>query len=236
MPRKLRRLKLDRVDLVDSGANPGANITLFKHRTESPSAGTRRVHISAVPKETEKVTKTADELQAAHDAEMTESRELAAARLTEIEELRADVERTVSEADTDSAEVQKQLDDVTSRVEKTEIENAELRKADRVRTFIAKAKAYDLPEQIAPMLMEADEHFSEDSKQQFDGLLAQAKTEKLFAQLSDPGAEGEDAATRLQKAAKARVDEGLEPTIEQARVAAVEADSSLREGYERASV
>ncbi len=181
------------------------------------------------------MTKTADELQAAHAAELTELRERLVSVETERDEAKDATATAVSEADTDSAEVQKQLDDVTGRVEKTEAENAKLRTAERTRTFIEKAKAHDLPEQIAPMLMAADEHFSEEESKQLDGLLAQAKTEKLFAQLSDAGAEGEDAATRLQKAAKARVDEGLEPTIEQARVAAVEADSSLREGYEKVS-
>lgn len=38
MPTKLKDLKITKVDFVDAGANPGANILLFKHREGAPAA------------------------------------------------------------------------------------------------------------------------------------------------------------------------------------------------------
>jgi len=40
MPKKLKNIKLDRVDLVAEGANPGAHIEIFKHATEELNKAT----------------------------------------------------------------------------------------------------------------------------------------------------------------------------------------------------
>ena len=148
----------------------------------------------------------------------------------EIAELRASIDALTVERD-EAIEKADTSDDVEVRKALQE-EVAQLRKSERTRVFAEKAVAAKLPAEYGQLLEAADENFDDAAKTQLDGLLDQVEKGKLFAQISDPGAESiGDAKVQLAKAAKARMDEGLEPTIEQARVAAVAADPSLREAY-----
>lgn len=54
MPTKLKDLKVTKVDFVDAGANPGANILLFKHKEGADAAAKSEVVVSKMEIATEK--------------------------------------------------------------------------------------------------------------------------------------------------------------------------------------
>lgn len=241
--RLLRRLKLDRVDLVPRGANPEANIMLFKNRNDtSASASTVAAIVTSKEKvmsDTELEAKveelekqltdaTAERDEAKAKLEETSEAELEAAR-NRIAELESELEKS------DKTDVRKKLDELAA-------ENEKLRKAERRRTFVEKAQTYkDLgdPARIAPLLEEADEHFSEESQKTLvsflDAASEQVEKGKLFAQLSDPGRESDDWESQLAKAAQERVeksDGGL--TIEQAKTQIMHENAELRDEYLKA--
>jgi chromosome segregation ATPase len=254
--RLLRRLKLDRVDLVPAGASPGADIRLFKREKEGGKGPSdHKSTVAPMPEKEEKVAETTEKSPEELQAELDETKQKLEAAESELDETKGKLEGT-SEAEVESLKskleekeqelakakgepnVQKELDEAKDEIEK-------LRKAERRRTFVEKAKAFEKvgpPEKIAPLLEAADEHFSEEDQDTLSKLLKGAveQIEKgaLFAQLADVDAEAEDFETKLEKRAKERVEKSDEKlTIEQAKVEIMREDPDLRRAYqeERAS-
>jgi hypothetical protein len=247
----LRRLKLDRVDLVPRGANPEAHIAFYK-----TSDGTRYdSRPDGSPNEENAVSKTIEELQTALDEAtaarakadeeleaMTDERDDAvdkaaatpAAEMEKVEAKLVEAEAALDEA-RGEPDVQKQLDETKETL-------AKLEKERRTESFIRKAEKFSelgTPEMIGGLLDAADQHFTEEQQKVLASLLAgaaeQVEKGNLFAQLADPDASpGEGWEERLAKAAAERVTKsegGL--TIEQAKAQIITEDRDLqREHYE----
>ena len=176
---------------------------------------------------------------AEQEAELEKARadlEAAQADVTKLAEVEAELAK-VKEDDGDTAKaeaaaVRKELDETREALAKIETEQ-------RTATFVAKARQFDglgKPEEIAPLLMKADEHFTDEEKAKLEGLLKGATEQvakgALFSQFSQPAKDGPDSwEERLNKAARERVEKGASPTVEQAKVAIMHEDAELRAEY-----
>lgn len=240
--KRLKKLRLTRVDLVPAGANPGAHIRLFKAAKEaedgprdpagdsanvrnpvktSPagvvSNSVKSANPPEVPTMTEPVTAGAPDVQAELDA---------------VKKQLADTEAQLAAAATpDESDVRKDLD-------ATRAELDTLRKAQRASEFVEKARKFSTlgdAEQIGRLLEAADSHFGEDEQKAFSQILKSAaeQVEKgsLFKRLSQDADEPQTWEAKLQEAARDRVAKGDAPTVEQAKVQIMREDKELRREY-----
>ena len=244
--RRLRRLKVGRVDLVPKGANQFARIELFKRAAASLSAEDRKVRedrdeaaevdsmgdkktaedFQAKVEEMEKlqaeVKKTKDELEKTRE-------ELAETPKAELDKAQEEVTKLKAELEkSKDADVQKQLDETTAEV-------VELRKEQREAKFAKAAKPLSTlgsVEEIAEMLADVDESASDKTSEFLNkllkGIAKQAEESDLFKRLSTGGNDSPTTAEeRVNEMARDRVAKGESETIEQAKVAVVEADPEL---------
>ena len=137
-----------------------------------------------------------------------------------------------------SAGVEKAAPETITKAEADSLRNEiEILKADkREATYIAKAEK-DFPTlgnatAIAKMLIAADDSFEKAEADTLRTMLkafaAQADAGALFEQFGKTDAEPNDREAELEKAAKERVEKGESKTIEQARVAVMDANPALR--------
>ena len=242
MRRFLRRLKFDRVDLVDQGANPHAHLTLFKRHIENPqiSDGIPMVLPTNPPEDSDDMATLLGKREKTPDEPLEE----------QLEELRKQNEQTEAElkkakeklAGSDDGDV------VTSQIlrkEKEELEGElqELRKAERMRAFINKAadfKTISDPERLGSLLEEADRGMSDDNQEYLGRLLMAAKsaaevdkTSRIFDQLASVEPVEESWDVKLEKRAKELAD-SQKITIEQAKMKVMEEDPALRAEYQKA--
>ncbi len=189
-------------------------------QTETPTPETETPEATA-----EVTTPEATEVETP-EAEVTET----PAAEAKPEPVAAGVEKAEAES------IRKELDDAKATIAKMQ---ADARKA----TFIAKAKTEYAPlgdaEQIATLLMKADEHFNEAERDQLHALLSGAakrvESGDLFAQFGKGDAESESAEDRLSKAAWEMVEKGEATTIEQAKVKAMKVNPELRKDYQESA-
>lgn len=248
--RNLRKLKLSRVDLVPKGSNPGAHIAFFKDAPEDDATETNSPDSQGQTNSKENPmsqTETTAEVTEAATAEV-ENTEVTEATTTEATEATTD---TATEAATEAtpelvaAGVEKSEPEPITKEEAEAIrkENAELR-ADvekmaaekRKAEFIAKAEkdfgSLGNSVAIGEMLMKAEDAFGESEVKTLNTMLKalteQAETGDLFAQFGKAEDEPTDREAQLETLAKERVEKGESPTIQQARVAVMDAHPELR--------
>lgn len=253
--RTLRTLKLSRVDLVPKGSNPGAHIALFKEAPESSDATESISPESSGPTNSKEnpMSQTATEATATEEVEATEATETenteATTEVTETTEAAETTEATAEVATPEpalaGAGVEKSAPESITKAEADAIrkENADLAakvtkmEADARRaTFIAKAEedfgTLGNSVAIGEMLMKAEDAFGENEVNTLNTMLKalteQAVTGDLFKQFAKGDADATDRETELEKAAAERVEKGESKTIEQARVAVMDANPALR--------
>ena len=241
--RRLRRLKLSRVDLVPRGSNPHSHIELFKREKES-SDNESSVAVVRNAKGDAVADKTQDELKAELEKVQTEKAtadaELAKARKELAETPAAEVEKAKAEVAKLKAELEKSKDaDVRKELDSAKAELVKITKERRTERFEKEAQSFtDLgpAKTIGKLLESADEHFDENSQKAFKQLLASAAKQveegALFKRLSEDGGEPQDWQTKLNEAARDRVAKGTSPTVEQAKVKIMEEDPELRKEYQ----
>ena len=214
--RRLRRLKLDRVDLVGAGANPGAYVAL--HKSDEPRTNETGETI-------ETMSETSVEVEAVEAVEPVA--EVTVEPVAEIEpaaepELVAASRETVTKAEHDA---------VVEQLAKMQ-ENAELREF----TDIAKSELGSLPEKpeaMGALLRKCKSALSESEYQSLFRLLkaanAQTDTSALFAQYGNP-TETDAVSVEDQVTAKAKelVESGGAATIEQATLKVLTDSPELR--------
>ncbi len=220
--RRLRRLKLDRIDLVDAGANPGAHISLFKREgvrsevSETSDGVTTVPSVATKTKEAPPVDETAEETP---DAPVEET----------------PAEKPETSKDFAASALRKEL-------QERDEELAELRKEKRMRHFIEKAGDFSTvaePERLGLLLEEAERVLSDDNQEYLTKILKAAKsasevesTSKIFEQLSQTEVEDEPWDQKLEKRAKEVADsQGI--TIEQAKAKVMTEDPELRAEYQK---
>ena len=237
MARRLRRLFFDRVDLVDAGANPGANITLFKREKVRPGkVGT----LPPVESETSK-EKTLPSLLKREKSEEVEEQDADELR-AEVEKLRKQLDERDEKPDfTSAGERDLEIEELRKQAKRREQEVEELRKEKRIREFVKQASEFDTvaePTSLGGLLEEADRVLSEENVELMSKILVAARaaseqehTSKLFSQLTKTESEvAEDPKETLEKAAKARASE-KNITIEQATTEVISEDAELRKAY-----
>lgn len=223
----LRGLEIDRADLVPAGANPGAHITLFKHERDSTSPVPNQEAPVMDPKE----QAPAPELVAKADLD---------AAMQEIKDAKAEAEALQKQlADAQDARVE--AEQVRKELEDQRAEIAKMRQEAREREFIAKAdefKTLGPVTEIAKVLMDVDDHCSDETKQTVQRILsgAAAQVEKgdLFSAFArtDPADDGSWEDQLLAKA-KDLVEKGDAPTIEIAQQKVMQSDADLRRSYQQ---
>jgi len=145
------------------------------------------------------------------------------------------LQKALEDEKTARAEATTKAADLADRVAKMEAK-------ERTAEFVAKAK--DLPNlggpnELGGMLMVISEKVPEDTFKALDRILkaANAQLEKgaLFVARGDGGADGadgeDDINAKVEKLAKARVEAGTSPTIEQAKLAVLKENRDLASAY-----
>lgn len=193
--------------------------------TETPAEATEATTAEVEDNTTETVTETSAEATTDTTETATEATPEPVAAGVE----KADPE-TITKAEADA--IRKENADLRESVAKME---ADKRRAE----FIAKAEkdfgSLGNSVGIGEMLMKAEDAFGEAESNTLQTVLkalaAQADTGKLFSQFAKTDAEGDTPAERLEKRAKELVEKGEAKTIEQAKVAVMNADAELRKDY-----
>lgn len=214
MPRKLRNLKLDRVDLVTAGANPGAFVMLHKFDAPDNLEGQmadKPVEAPEAPvKKDDKVSQEAETVAKA-DFEALQK------QLQEMADLR--------KAETDKSA------ELAERIAKMERER-------KTAEFVAKARELanmGAASELGLMLLEASEGMSPESYQLLERTLkaANAQVEKgaLFATIGRADGEVESWDARLSALAKAKVDAGTAKTRELAIMQVLNENPGLKAEY-----
>ncbi len=242
--KRLRNLVLNSVDLVPTGANPGANIKLFKNEKDVPSATGLKVDDECHKENPEKDSADLPEVTMADDETAAESTEEAT------EEGTAEVTEEATEENTEEAESKEEA----AELEKSQAETVSLRKGldtanekiakmeavQRTRDFVAKAKEFTnlgSVEIIGKLLNVADEHFSADEYDYLEKILkgasAQVEEGALFAQLGKTDGEADEWEDRLKAAAKDRVAKGDAETFEIAKRDIMNEDPDMQKEYEK---
>lgn len=215
--RRLKNLRLDRVDLVTAGANQGAHVMLHKFEDrpiESPpivksADGTLGGMETVNENETEEVA----EVEKAEDAKAT--------RVKSISKAQVELQKALE------AEVQKNQD-LATRVEKMENERLEAE-------FIAKAK--ELPNlgnssELGSLMLAVKKGVAAEQYQSLERLLkaANAQMEKgaLFSTLGRAETENPTVNDRINELAKAKVVAGTAKTIELAKLDVLHENPDLR--------
>lgn len=141
----------------------------------------------------------------------------------------------------EAAALASKLAKAEERADEQAEEIQKLRKAERTRTFVAKAEEFKplgRPEIIGSLLDEADEKLSEANQKSLEkilkGAVEQVEAGALFKQLSDPDSQPESFEVRLEKAARELIKDDSKLTIEQAKVKAMHADPDLKKAYQEA--
>lgn len=226
--RRLRRLRLDRVDGVPAGANPGAYVAL--HKSEQSRTNETGGTIEAMT-DAEKVAaeKAAAEKAAAEKAKAEqEAAEKAKAEADEAAKAKDDVAKAEREA------LAKQLADAQAEI-------AKLREKDDLREYteLAKSDLGSLPEKpevMGALLRKAKGALDDAEYQTLFRLLkaanAQADTSVLFKQFADENEpESKSIDEQITEKAQALVDAGKAATIEQATVKVLQGSPELRKAY-----
>ena len=219
--RRLSELKLSGFSLVPKGASKGAHVRLLKARdadVEKDADG--GATITSMPE---------PDLSIAEKEAL--AKELATAR-EQLEAAKAELAKAQTAADeakdTVPDQVRKELDETR---EQLELMKAEQRRAE----IVKQAAEFGLgdSDELIELLEKADTHFDEAQRDSLHKLLkaagTQAEQSDLFKRISkDAADEPGDWRERLEKTATELVKSGAEPTIQQARVAAMNADPELR--------
>ena len=217
--RRLKNLKLDRVDLVAAGANPESHVMLFKHTLESADTG------GTLP---DNLSKDGNMSDTGKDAEQVEKDDVVTETVDVVEKA-----EPVAVTKAEHEAIAKQLDEAQAEI-------AKMRDEQRGREFVelAKSELPNLPvaaDKLGGLLLKASDALGEDFSELLKLLKAadaQNDTAKLFKQLSDGNEpEAESFGDRLEKAAKALVEKGDAPTIEQAQSLAMKRNPELRKAY-----
>jgi hypothetical protein len=236
MTKKLTHLVIDRVDLVDRGANPDAHITLAKREEQDPSGTRARTEPSAdlsvdksdpstggermsdeqkddVQKHTELEEKLEAETKARADAE---------AKIAELEGELAEAKKSAEASDESEDEVMKSLpEDVRKRIEDAEARAQEaerIAKAERETRldgeYVAKAGKLDKlsleADKFGPMLRKVAEQDAETAAE-IERVLTAANESlsksELFKSIGDGSAVVGDAEAKLDAMAKKYADD-----------------------------
>lgn len=226
MATRLRKLLIDRVDLVPRGANPDAHIALFKRDAE-PGSGT----VADMSTKEEDVTKNKDERPDLADvpeavvkylenveaertalADRVEKSETAVTELTaKVEKLEASgkPEDEIEKSELPEA-VRKRFDELEARAkEAEEIAKAERETRERAEA-IAKAKTFGVGEadKVGPALMKLDAESREVIEQTLKAAGEQLAKSALFSETGSARTNGGgDANDKLTELAKARASE-----------------------------
>jgi len=170
MPKVLRNLVLDEISLVDSPANPGARVLLFKRNTSEEQDMPDDATKGLTPEQLETLKKS-DELVAAHEdltksfKKLEEEREFLKAELQKASDRLKELEKAAAENDDDDDVKKVELPEaVRKQIEATEQEASDLRKRvekmeeeKQTSEFIAKAATLkNLPltaAEFGPVLM-----------------------------------------------------------------------------------
>jgi hypothetical protein len=155
MTTELQHLRLNRIDLVDKGANPGAAVVLVK-RDDSQEE----------PVSEKDKTPTVEDLQAQLAVEV-QKREDAEAKLAEAKNDEG-VTKRIADLEKEAKDAKAEADRNRDKLEKIEEETER-------REFIAKATefeaAFGSPEVFGPILRKAHKTLNEDERKTLDGLL-----------------------------------------------------------------
>lgn len=211
--RRLRKLHIDRVDLVGAGANPGAHVLVAKHDDPGTLEAHKAEALEALPKEVNEVPETVETVAKA-DFEALRK------QLADQEVLRK------AEADKNA--------ELGERIAKMEL--------DRKRgVFVAKAAELSnlaKAEDLGNLLLEVSESVSADAFKALETLLVAANAQlakgALFATFGQAGAEpagDKGFAEKITELAKAKVAAGTCKTIELAKLEVIREDASLRAEY-----
>ncbi len=215
--RRLKNLRLDRVDLVTAGANQGAHVNLFKfedRQIESPSNvksvdGTLGGMVNDENDDVQEV----DEVE---KAEVTPKQ-----RVKSISKAQIELQKALE------AEVQKNLQ-LAERVQKMEDERMEAE-------FIAKAKELDNlgnATELGGLLLAVKKGVADTQFQTLERLLkaANAQMEKgaLFSTLGRSETENPTVNDRINELAKAKLTAGTAKTIELAKLDVLHENPDLR--------
>lgn len=253
MARKLSMLRIGRVDLVDAGANPLADVALFKRATPAEPtkpAVKKGVRMPDAPKPDEfDVTKLDDDAQEAFKALTTERDDLLKGK-TEFEAAvekagKGGVPPITPKGEPDEDDVMKSLPaEVRTRLEKAEKENAtnaekiaKMEHDNRRTDFIAKAKELEHvggPDELGEVLHAISDAVPEATYKALERMLksanAVAEEGKVFAELGGNGVSA-DLDTKIGEFAK--IKKSADPTMSdaQARTAVLNEHPDLYAEY-----
>lgn len=202
MAKKLKGLKLDRIDLVDKGANPGAMITLFKRDTMAEKP-TPEQQIEALTKSVADLTKRATDAEAevlklkAKPVEPPKPEDVLKGASPEVQALIKSTNERLEKAEKDARENRERLEKAE---EKAELESFTKRAEELSGIGIAKSHA--------PILRKIAKALTADENKEFDRVLKalqeQVAKGALFVALGADG--GEDGAEPLAKIEKMATD------------------------------
>lgn len=221
---KLTGLELDRVDLVTAGANPGAHILIHKFDADATLSDKTAETPDVRPQEVDKnMADVKDETVAKADFEALQTQ--LAEQIAKAEEVEASRLAEVAKA--------AGLEDRIAKMEQ------ERKQAE----FVAKAREYSnlgKADELGPLLLAADEHFSAEQYQALERLLkaanAQVESGDLFAQFSKADTdEPAEAADRVTALAKAKVDAGEAKTLQIAKLQVLQENRELAAEYSNAT-
>jgi len=180
MTTTLKGLRINRIDFVDRGANPGARVCLFKRDTQEEVVSNE--------------TPTVEELQAQLEAEVTKRQE-AEAKLQETGE----VSKRVTELEQKLAKSQDEVKDLR---EADEMRHA-IVKAEKIEEIFGPAADF------APMLRKIYRTLDETERKAWDekvtGAVELVKEAAHFKEIGSGGTDGAgDAYSKLEKAARTK--------------------------------
>ncbi len=207
--RRLVNLRLNRVDLVPKGANPGALVTLYKQEEEAQVA------------DTEEVQETPEEVQPEESSE-----EVVEETVVE-EEPEAEVAK--AEVLTLRAELQKS----NARIEKMERDRLT---EQFVAKAASELDSLGSAQELGMLLLSVHEHCPKEQAQTLERVLkaanAQASTGGLFEQFGREGEQEPDSfEAKVLKLAKEKVQAGEAKTVEIGKQLVIDENPDLRSEY-----
>lgn len=212
---RLKNLKLDRVDLVTAGANPGASVLIAKFETPPDGDVSNAVEPNAIV-----------EVEVSDQIETVEAPDAPVEEVSMSDEPQVE---TVAKADFEA--LQKANTELSDRIAKME---RDAKQAE----YVAKAREYSnlgKADELGALLLAASEAFSAEQYQTLERLLkaanAQVDKGELFAQFSQPTAEAGSFDEKLTGLAKAKVEAGAAPTLEIAKLQVLNENPELRAEY-----
>ena len=241
MATKLKKLIVNRVDLVDAGDNPTAHVLLYK-RKETASMPPKTDDLTPIKKAiddavAEAVAKAAADAKTEHDAFVAELAKLAPV-----------VEPTIDDIDKSKLDpaVRKVLDEQAALVEKAQKDATEaIEKAAKLEDAAAEARFSEIAKglpfitaegvdagSVKTLLRTVSEKAPDVYESLSKALDAAQKKIAMGEVLKTHGVDGDSDAAQALAAAVADIKKN-DPTMSDsaARVAAVKADPSLREAY-----